>query len=144
MLGNVTLPSTASFAGTYPAPAEIIARQRAAVEPVVRLEPVGARLPGRRVVPFKPERVGDVVGEVRSSPAMVGHDHDGTTGREPRTGRTLARSSTAFIAQYIGQALVPEGGLEERETAEAALAYRAAAERNIAYFGLEAPVDVSV
>lgn len=140
MLGNVTLPSTASFAGTYPTPAEIIARQRAAVEPVARLEPVGARLPGRRVVPFKPEPVGDV----RSSPAMVGHDHDGTTGREPRTGRTLARSSTAFIAQYIGQALVPEGGLEERETAEAALAYRAAAERDIAYFGLEAPVDVSV
>ncbi len=140
MLGNVTLPSVASFAGTYPAPAEIVARQRAAVEPVARLEPVGDRLPGRRVVPFRPEREGDV----RSSPAMVRHDHDDATGREPRTGRTLARPSTAFIAQYIAQALVPEGGLEEAETAEAALAYRTAAERDITYFGLEAPVDVSV
>lgn len=141
MLDVVTLPAVAAFAGAYPATAEVVAQRRETVEPVVRAKPVGARRPSQPLVPLEPVPEGDA----RPLRATAARDHErGAAGRSaPPADGTLARPSTAFIAQYIGQVLVPEVGLEERESA-AALAYRATAERGVTYFGFEAPIDLSV
>ncbi len=141
VLNVVPLSSAAAFAGAPAVSAEVVAQRRAAVEPVVRVEPLGDRRPGRRVVPFRPEPEGGArTSRVTARREREGDSADPSASPAPET---VAEPSAAFLAQYIGQVVVPEDGRGERESA-AALAYRAAAERDISYFGLEAPVDFSV
>lgn len=107
----------------------------AAVESVARVDAFGARFSHRRVTP--PDRQADE--EARTTPPS-------TRGRgEERIGRfgndeSYGRPSSPFLAQYIGQALVSDGGTTGYGSV-GQIAYRAAAEQGIAILGIQTPVD---
>ena len=108
----------------------------AAVESVARVDASGARFSHRRVA--APNRPLDE--EARATPPSTRGRGEGRIGRFGND-ESYGRPSSPFLAQYIGQALVSDGGTTGYGSV-GQIAYRDAAERDITFLGFQAPVDL--
>ena len=109
-----------------------------AAKPVTPPRSTGAAPAGRR----RPSQIFVRDDVVRlSSATVVSTSPVGAAGRDAIG---LAAPSSAFLAQYLAQRSDLEPQLDGLEAQAARFAYQAAAGRDIAYFGFDAPVDVTV
>ena len=126
-------------AGANAAPSRPLERRLrpVAAKPVTPPRSIGAAPAGHR----RPSPIFVRDDAVRPSPATpVWPSPVGAAGRDA-TG--LAAPSSPFLAQYLAQRSDLEPQLDRLEAQAARFVYQAAAVRGIAYFGFDAPVDIT-